>query len=491
MLATMSSGLLSAAVALSVGTWVMLGAWSAGPSRSQAPPARLNVVVAIADDWSWPHAGIAGDQAVRTPTIDRLAREGTRFTHAFAPAPSCTPSRAALLTGQVPHRLAEGAQLWGHLPARLAVYPDLLEARGYAVGHSGKGWGPGRVEPGGRSRNPAGPRVADLGALLKARPAGAPFVYWFGSGDPHRPYVDGQAALAGIDPAKVAVPPFLPDSPVVRRDLAEYLAEVQRFDRDLGTLVETLEAAGELDRTILVVTSDNGMPFPGAKATLYDGGTRVPLIIRWPGVARAGAVSEALVTLADLAPTFLEAAGAAVPGDMTGRTLRPVLEGRAVAWPDAVFLERERHANVRPGDLSYPSRAVRTHDHLYIRNFRPDRWPAGDPELYHSVGPFGDVDDGPAKRWLLGELPSALQVYRRHAFEKRPAEELYVLADDPGQLRNLAGDPAQATMLESLRARLLRWMQDTADPRLADDDRFDAYPYYGPPVAGKGVAPPR
>lgn len=478
----------AAVVALSV-----LGG-AATPTTTQAPaaPRPLNVVVAIADDWSWPHTGADGDAAVRTPVFDRLAREGTRFTHAFAAAPSCTPSRAALLTGQAPHRLGEGAQLWSHLPARFAVYPDLLEARGYAVAHAGKGWGPGAVEPGGRTRNPAGPRVDRFAAWLETRPADVPFAFWFGSSDPHRPYTPGSGVRGGIAPERVTVPPFLPDTPEVRHDIADYLAEVERFDRDLGELVATLERAGQLEHTVLIVTSDNGMPFPGAKATLYDGGTRVPLVIRWPGAA-AGRVVDAPVTLTDLAPTILEAAGRAVPADMTGRSLKPWLQGPPPAdWPDAVFLERERHANVRRGDLSYPSRAVRTRTHLYIRNLRPDRWPAGDPTLYHSVGPFGDIDDGPSKQLLMAG-GSAVEPFRAHAMAKRPAEELYAVVVDPGQLHNLADDPRHAATLRQLRARLDAWMRDTQDPRAtADDDRFDRYPYYGPPVSvGKGVAPPR
>ena len=459
-------------------------------TRHAAVEPPLSVVLAIADDWSWPHAGIEGDRAVRTPVIDRLAREGTRFTHAFAASPSCTPSRASLLTGQAPHRLAEGAQLWSHLPSRFVGYPDLLEARGHAIAHAGKGWGPGALEPAGRQRNPAGPRVAGFAAWLDGLPKDVPFAFWFGSGDPHRPYDRGSGALAGVDPARVTVPAFLPDTPEVRGDIADYLAEVERFDRDLGELVATLERAGQLDRTVVIVTSDNGMPFPGAKATLYDGDTRVPLVIRWPGQS-AGRVIDAPVTLTDLAPTILAAAGLPVPEDMTGRSLVPWLEGRAPeAWPDAVFLERERHANVRRGDLSYPSRAVRTRTHLYIRNLRPDRWPAGDPALYHSVGPFGDIDEGPTKQVLLAGGAS-VERFRAHAMDKRPAEELYDVLADPGQLKNLAADPAHAALRQRLRDRLDAWMRDTRDPRAtADDDRFDRYPFYGPPAAGgRGVAP--
>ncbi len=478
----------AAGVAFAVIGIILLRAQTPAQGQEAVGAARpaLNVVVAIADDWSWSHAGADGDPAVRTPTYDRLAREGVRFTHAFAASPSCTPSRAALLTGQAPHRLAEGAQLWSHLPSRFVVYPDLLEARGYDVGHSGKGWGPGALEPAGRTRNPAGPRHASFAAFLAARTSRAPFAFWFGSADPHRPYEPGGGVAAGIDTARVRVPAFLPDTPAVRGDVADYLAEVERFDRDLGALVAALEQAGELDRTLLIVTSDNGMPFPGAKATLYDGGTRVPLVIRWPGVARAGHVSQALVTLADLAPTILDAAGLAVPAAMTGRSLRPWLDGGSEqAEPDVVFLERERHANVRAGDLSYPSRAVRTREHLYIRNLRPDRWPAGDPVLHQSVGPYGDIDDGPTKQLLMRTADAAHAVFRRHAMDKRPAEELYVLSADPGQLHNVAGEPAHAGTLRRLRERLDAWMRATDDPRaIADDDRFDRYPYYGAPVAG-------
>lgn len=461
---------------------------SATHAQAPAGSGRPNILVAIADDWSWLHAGAYGDPAVRTPTIDRLAREGMRFTHAFVAAPSCTPSRAALLTGQYPHRLDEGSQLWGFLPGRFAVYPELLAAAGYHAGSTRKGWGPGQLAPGGRTHDPAGRKYDDFGAFVGARPAGAPFVFWFGSQDPHRPYEAGTGARAGIDPARVAVPPFLPDTPEVRADIADYLFEVERFDRELGEIVAALERAGELDRTLIVVTADNGMPFPRAKATVYDGGARVPLVVRWPGQVQAGAVSDAMISLVDLAPTFLDAAAIAPPPDMSGRSLRRLLRGEAEPGRDRVFVERERHANVRRGDLSYPVRAVRTRDHLYIRNLRPDRWPAGDPELYHSVGPFGDIDDGPSKQVLLRRRDDpAIAPFFTLAMAKRPAEELYVLTGDPHQRTNVVTDPAHAAVLATLRGSLETWRRDTADPRATnDDDRWDHYPYYGGPAAPRG-----
>src|SRR5262249_1017937 len=350
---------------------------------------RPNILLAVADDWSTPHAGVYGDRTVRTPVFDRIAREGVRFNRAFVAAPSCTPSRAALLTGQAVHRLEEGGNLHRFLPKRFAVYPDVLEQAGYAVGFTRKGWGPGRFEPGGRERNPAGPQFEDFDDFIERRPKDRPFVFWFGSNDPHRPYAEGSGAKSGLNIHSVQVPAYLPDTPEVRSDLLDYYFEVQRFDRDVGRIVQTLERLGELDNTLIIVTGDNGLPFPRAKANVYDAGTRVPLAIRFPGTPPPGSVVDAFVSLTDPGPTILEAAGLTVPTTMTGRSLMPLLRGESQAGRDRVFVERERHAHVRQGNLSYPVRAIRTAEHLYIRNFRPDRWPAGDPQLPFSVGPLG------------------------------------------------------------------------------------------------------
>lgn len=445
---------------------------------------RPNIVFAIADDWSFPHASVYGDPTVRTPSFDRIAREGARFTHAFAAAPSCTPSRAALLTGQAVHRLEEGANLHGFLPKRFAVYPDLLEQAGYVVGFTGKGWGPGQIEPAGRGRNPAGPQFKSFDEFLNERGDARPFCFWFGSTDPHRPYDAGAGVASGMKPEGVRVPGFLPDTPHVRSDILDYYVEVQRFDRDVGRIIDTLERLGELDNTIIIVTSDNGMPFPRAKATVYDGGARVPLAIRWPSAARKGQVIDQLVSLTDIAPTILEAAGLKAPDTMTGRSLLGLLRGDSQSGRDRVFIERERHANVRRGDLSYPVRAIRTKDYLYIRNFRPDRWPAGDPQKYFAVGPFGDIDGGPSKSLLIErQADPVIARYFRLATGKRSAEELYDLRNDPHQLDNIAGHGAHAGAQRRLRRQLDEWLRDTGDPRATvDDDRWDRFPYYGLPA---------
>src|ERR671924_5272 len=185
----------------------LLGFGTVSSVREQrATRKQPNILLAIADDWSFPHAGAYGDRTVSTPNFDRVAREGARFTHAFVAAPSCTPSRAALLTGQAVHRLEEGANLHGFLPKSYAVYPDLLEAAGYVVGYTGKGWGPGRFEPGGRTRNPAGPLFKSFDEFMARRARGVPFCFWFGSNDPHRPYEAGTGVQSGMKPEQVRVP---------------------------------------------------------------------------------------------------------------------------------------------------------------------------------------------------------------------------------------------------------------------------------------------
>jgi arylsulfatase A-like enzyme len=469
-----------------VAALAILGVIAALPATAQTRPrvVRPNIVLAIADDWSFPHASIYGDRTVRTPNFDRIAREGARFTHAFAAAPSCTPSRAALLTGQAVHRLEEGGNLHGFLPKSYEVFPDLLEGAGYVVGFTGKGWGPGRFEPGGRVRNPAGPPFKNFDEFMQRRDKGGPFCFWFGSTDPHRPYEPGTGAQQGAKAGDVEVPRFLPDTLDVRNDLLDYYFEVERFDRDLGRIIEALERAGELDHTLIIVTSDNGMPFPRAKANVYDGGARVPLAIRWPGVAKAGVVIDSFVSLTDVAPTVLEGAGLKPLGAMTGRTMLPLLRGASQPGRDRVFIERERHANVRRGDLSYPVRAIRTHDYLYIRNFRRDRWPAGDPEQYVAVGPFGDIDESPSKSLLLDrQTDPTITSFFQLATAKRSAEELYDLRHDPQQLENVSGRPKHRVAQQRLRAQLDRWMRETGDPRATvDDDRWDRFPYYGQPA---------
>lgn len=450
---------------------------------------RPNILVAMADDWGYPHAGAYGETVVRTPTFDRLAREGILFRNAFVSSPSCTPSRSALLTGQYHWRLEEAANLWSTLRASIRTYPEILQDAGYVIGHSRKAWGPGRIEAGGRRQDPSGPRFPNLAAFLRDRPKDRPFCFWFGSPDPHRPYEPGTGVGRGMDPDRIRVPACLPDHPTVRSDLADYYFEIERFDREVGAALELLREAGALEDTVVVMTGDNGMPFPRAKSNLYDPGVHVPLALRWPGRAVPGVVIDDFISLTDLAPTFLAAAGLAVPPEMTGRSLVPMLESGRRGWiepqRDSVLVGKERHvpSQERGVQAGYPGRAIRTRDFLYIRNFRPELWPNGiaDGRRSEKGNAFADCDDGPTKSFLVAHQghPEFGRFFDL-AFARRPAEELYDLRVDPGQLRNVAADPAYARERETLERRLMEGLRATSDPRVVGGaERFEAYPYYG------------
>lgn len=473
------AGVASAGFALS--SCPHLTARAASPGKK---PKRPNILFVIADDWSWPHAGVYGDKVVNTPSFNRVASEGILFANSFCAAPTCTASRAAILTGQAPHRLEEGANLHSALSSKFPVYADILEESGYIVGFTGKGWGPGILEPGGRKRNPAGQAFKSFSDFLDKVPNDRPFCFWCGSKEPHRPYGPNSGVKAGLRLEDVKVPPFLPDTPEVRSDVLDYYYEVQLFDKQVGDLLNELDGRGLAENTLVVVTSDNGMPFPRAKANLYEMGTHMPLAIRWPARIKPGRVVDAFVSHCDFAPTFLEVAGLHPLPEMTGQSLLNILLGDKGDNREIVFTERERHANVRKGDLSYPCRAVRTRDYLYIRNFFPDRWPAGDPEMYMAVGEFGDIDESPTKNVVLnGKTDPKLIRFYKLACEKRPAEELYDIRKDPYNLSNLANNPKYLQTLIELRQALDKWMSDTGDPRAKNphDDRWDKYPYYGNP----------
>lgn len=430
------------------------------------PSKQPNILFLIADDWSYPHAGIYGDPVVRTPTFDRLADEGALFIHAFTASPSCSPSRASILTGRYPHENESGGNLWPEWPAQYPTYVSLLEKAGYFTGSTRKGWGPGDFKVSGLENNPAGKSYSDFETFLEERPEGAPFTFWFGSTDPHREYVANTGIQTGMKLEDVIVPGFFPDNPCVRNDILDYFFEIERFDRESGQLIKKLEEIGELDNTIIVMTSDNGMPFPRAKATIYDYGTRMPLAIRWPEKVNPGTVVSEFVNFVDFAPSFLEAAGL-TPLNMSGQSLWALLAGEKQNRKQ-VFLERERHANVRKGDLSYPMRGVRDEKFLYIWNPMPERDPAGNPTVHQSVGQYGDVDHSITKFIIMAMEESAESGkpdYFDLAFGARTEEELYDVQKDPYQLNNLAGDPAFSETKNKLRAQLLTWMEETNDPR--------------------------
>lgn len=465
-----------------------------------APNQRPNILFLLADDWAWPHASCLGAPGIQTPTFDRLAREGVLFRNAHVAAPSCAPSRAAILTGQWHWRLEKGVNLFGTLSAKFPTYAALLEQAGYFVAATGKGYGPGFIEEVEKEPvkpfHPAGRPFKDFELFQKARPKNTPFCLWFGSHHPHRPYAAGSGVKGGIDPSKVRVPPYLPDNETVRGDIADHYLAAQTFDREVGDVLAALEKSGELENTLIVMSGDNGWPFPRCKATCYDTGTHQPLAVRWGARVQPGRVVEDFVSLADLAPTFLEAAGLTPPGEMTARSFLNVLlsdkSGQVDPARDHTLTGMERHVprgrmEGERSDLPYPMRTLITRDFHFIRNFRPERWPVCDPVdpvpsfervAGNSTLIFGDCDAGPTKAWLVshGSGPETRPFYER-AFGKRPARELYDLSNDPYELQNLAHEPAYAAKVKALEERLMAELQSTGDPRATgNDDAFENLP---------------
>ena len=473
---------------------------------------RPNILFVISDDQSWPHASAYGHAVFQTPAFDRVAQQGVLFNNAFVAAPQCSPSRAALLTGLHIWQLEEAGTHSSYFPSKFEVFTQKLAQSGYAVGYTGKAWGPGNFRDAGWSENPVGKAwnerllgevpytgihkldyVGNFRDFLDARGDSEPFFFWFGAHEPHRDYEYGTGKRPSPD-IDIPLPAFLPRTDSIVQDMLDYALEIAWFDQQLDSMLQILEQRGELDNTIVVVTSDNGMAFPHAKASLQEYGIHVPLAICGPGIPGQRSVDD-MVSLIDLAPTFLEAAGAENLKKAEGRSLMPLLRsnrsGVIDSTRDYILAGRERHTHARPDNLGYPARAIRNHDYLYIRNFAPDRWPMGDPPpaTFENVGDdpemkpivvgFEDIDDSPTKRIMIrrrGEWPDLFQT----VFEKRPTEQLYDIRRDPDCLRDLSQDPAYAKVLTDLRGTLDAALTSQGDPRmLGSGSIFDAYPRFG------------
>lgn len=461
---------------------------------------RPNILFAISDDQSYPYSSIYGSNGAKTPAFDRVAREGVLFNNAYCASPGCSPCRAALLTGRQTWQIENAGTHASSFPQKYVVYPDMLEQAGYKVGYTGKGWGPGNYKISGRTRNPAGPvwskrknnaapkgisktdYAANFRDFLNDRKAGEAFCFWYGAHEPHRSYLDGIGLSQGKQRSEAFVPSFLPDTPEIRSDILDYCVEVEWFDTHLGRMLTLLEEAGELDNTLIVVTADNGMPFPRAKANCYDFGIHAPLAIRWPARVAGGRTSDDLVSFVDFAPTFLEAAGLDRPNAFSGKSLMNILTSDKSGIVDAdrtrVFSARDRHSSSRYNNWCYPIRAMRTRDFLYVRNFEPTRWPAGHPAgVRRDAFGYYDIDACPSKTFLWDHRNDAkLSRFFHLAVDKRPAEELFDLRSDPGNLKNLAESPAHAEILKQHRTDLETYLRETQDPRvLGRGDVIEAY----------------
>lgn len=436
--------------------------------QSSGPGKRPNILWFIVDDMS-PNFGCYGETTVRTPNVDRLAREGVRFTRAFITAPVCSPCRSGLITGMYPttigshqHRSGRG-QLKIHLPEGVVPVPVLFKQSGYytCIGSGRTGdrrlgktdynfeWDPAIYD---------GPDWAD-------RRPGQPFFMQVQlAGGKHR---DGQGwrrldARYGTNATRIEavgeLPPYYPRDPEILKDWAHYLDSVRTTDEEVGEVLKRLEAEGLMENTLIVFMTDHGISHARGKQFLYNEGTHVPLVIRGPGIKR-GTIRGDLVEHIDLAALSLAAAGIPIPRSMQGQDIL----GKNHRPKDAVFAARDRC-----DETVERIRSVRTSSHLYIRNYHPRR-PHLQPNRYKDAKPTL------IRLRQLKEENRLPELSRRLLFAgERPEEELYEWNQDRWQIRNLAADPAQEGVLKEMRARLDRWMADTGDKGAESEAMYDS-----------------
>jgi uncharacterized sulfatase len=452
---------------------------------------RPNFLLVISDDQSWEHTSFIDYPLVATPNFDRIAREGIYFENSYAAAPTCTASRSAILAGQPIWRLGSSSMLAGNYSEQMISFQNLLEQEGYYTGYTGKGWAPGKVPkerglelmPTGRKfRNATVNRGSHLGEddlagnfqlFLDSLPEGRPFSFWAGAIEPHRPYQAGVNRFDSAEAAKL-LPGFLPNTPRIQSEVSSYLDEVEIFDADLGELLKVLDSRGLLNNTVIIVTSDNGMPFPRAKNSNYVHGVRVPLAVRWgASIKDPGRTVKDFINLADLAPTILDIADTTIPESMTANSFKYALLSHRSGFIDpacnktfSAFQRHSRYARGGESNLTYPRRAVHTENFVYIRNYFPERWPAGDPPSY--VESYSFLLKTPNKK--------PIEPYYSLATQKRPRVELYDLRTDPNQLVNVAGVEAYADVADELGSILTKELLATGDPlETTGEDVFQEY----------------
>ncbi|MEM7474829.1 MAG: sulfatase [Planctomycetota bacterium] len=464
---------------------------------------RPNILFAIADDWSYGHAGAYGCGWVSTPNFDRVAREGILFRNAYTPNAKCAPSRATILTGRYSWQLEEAGNHVCPFPSKFGGFMERLAADGYFAGFTGKGWGPGTAnDANGKPRAITGKRYSNLkqtpptkgisnldysgnfAEFLKDSPEGEPWVFWYGTLEPHRGYEFKSGVKAGKKLEDIdRVPAYWPDNETIRHDMLDYAVEVEHYDMHLGKILEKLEAAGQLDNTLIVCTSDHGMPFPRVKGQAYLHSNHIPLAIRWPkGIEGKERVVEDFVNFTDLAPTFLEVAGVEELGPImqpvSGRSLAEIFvssaSGQVIAERNHVLVGKERHDIGRPNNWGYPIRGINNGKFLLIQNFKTDRWPSG-----HPMTGYLNCDGSPTKTDILNLRRSGEATnWWEMCFGKRADLELYNLETDPDCVSNVATAPRYGMVLKSLQEQLASELTEQGDPRMAGNgDVFDNYPY--------------
>lgn len=470
----------------------------AGCQTQKKEPTRPNILLCIADDAGFPFMSAYGTPFVNTPAFDRVAREGIRFDNAYTCNAKSAPSRAAIITGRNSWQLEDACNHWPYFPAKFKSYPETMEEHGYYVGTTGKGWSPGVAKDSlGNTRELTGTKwsqiklkaptkgisnidyAANFKAFLENRPEGKPFCFWYGALEPHRGFEYGSGAKAGKNTSQIdSVPAYWPDNETVRNDMLDYAVEIEHFDNHLGQMLQILEEKGELDNTIVIVTSDHGMPFPRGKGQAYEASNHIPFAMMWKnGLTNPGRVETDYISVIDIAPTLLEAAGIdeAETGmqPITGRSMIDIIKdkknGTDRNW---VLIGKERHDVGRPDDQGYPIRGIIRGDYLYLKNYETERWPTGNPETGYM-----NVDGSPTKTEVLKARRDKKTEYLWElSFGKRQAEELYNIKEDKDCMRNLISNKELQDIRRSLEKELTDKLKEQKDPRMfGKGDVFDKY----------------
>ncbi|TWV13245.1 sulfatase [Bacteroidaceae bacterium HV4-6-C5C] len=498
---------------------------------------RPNILFVINDDQSFAHVSFAGSRFIKTPGFDRVAANGIYFTNCYAGSPGSAPSRSSLVTGRHHWQNEQSGQHASSWMKKYIPYVDLLEANGYYVGYTGKGVDPfqyarNKADSLWRKENAAGHAYnkikykkgssSDLRTgqgislidyfsnfrdFIQKRKNDQPFYFWYGANEPHRAYEKGSWKRNGKNIDQVDVPGFMPDSEEIRGDMLDYAVEIEWADSHLCKMLNYLDSIGELDNTIIIVTADNGMPFPRAKANCFEYGVHVPLAISYPNGFPAKRRVDDPIGFVDLAPTILEMAGVKPEGmlPMSGRSIVNILTSKKEGIVDEtkryVYAGRERHSCSRWQNLGYPQRAIRSSEYLLIWNMKSERWPAGDPqaisektgELYpmfgidkqgkhHSDWAFTDVDASPSKSYIIEKYEDpAIRPYFDLSFAKRSEFELYNVINDPYCLQNLSGKVEYLNTENKMKKVLMEELEKSLDPRVTGSkkDIFDTYIRYG------------
>ena len=525
---------ISALISCSLGGSLILPACN---SDEKSEARRPNILIAIADDQSFVHTSFAGSPFVKTPGFDRVAGSGIYFMNCYAGSPGSAPSRGALVTGRYPWQNEQSGQHGSSWMKKYVPYVDLLRSAGYHTGYTGKGVGPFRYARDAsdslwREENAAGRAynslrygkdgISDVRTakgigrtdyfsnfidFIDNRDPDQPFYFWYGADEPHRGYEKGSWKRTDKTLSMVDVPAFMPDDEEIRGDLLDYAVEIEWFDMHLVKILDYLDSIGELDNTIVIVTADNGMPFPRAKAYCYEYGVHVPMAISYPANFPGVRTVNDPVSFVDIAPTLLEMAGVDSGGMMpiSGKSLVDILKSSKSGTVDTkkkyVFSGRERHSSSRWNNLGYPQRAIRGEEYLLIWNMKPERWPAGAPQaikpgsdgerlpmygideagIHHSDWAFTDIDASPSKSFLVENHASEEgQYYFNLSYGKLPEYEMYNVEEDPDCLNNLYGNKEYASVAKELKRALVKELEKSRDPRVVGPDKeiFDSYKRY-------------